>query len=120
MESKFLKSPQEPASSPPKIQKKEELPKQTTLNSAISEDPIPKPHELPKQPVKPVNFASQTAKAAPLQKKSSEKVAPPSETKTEAPPSLPQTQTEKSKEQSRYDTVMRFAAKELNGFLKKD
>lgn len=123
LESKLSKSPQEslpPPSPPQKIQKKEELPKQTTFNSAISEDPIPKPHELPKQPVKPVNLTPQPApiaKAPPVQKKS---VTAPSEPKTEIPPSPPQTQAEKAKEQSRYDTVMRFAAKELNGFLKKD
>lgn len=67
--------------------------------SSISEDPIPKPEELPKAP-----------KAA--------KPTPPP-IKAQPPPPEP-IQPLPIQEQCRFDTVMRFAAKELNGSLKKE
>lgn len=72
---------------------------------SISEDPIPKPEEIP--PLKP----KPAPKPVAAKPKPSPKPAPISAT-----PSQPLS----VQEQSRFDTVMRFAAKELNGSLKKE
>jgi DNA polymerase-3 subunit gamma/tau len=86
---------------------------------SISEDPSPKPDDLPKfsqpklstasVPIQPPAAPlSATALVAPIQEKS--RAALPQS----APLALP------IQEQSRFDTVIRFAAKELNGSLKKE
>lgn len=90
------------------------------VKPSISEDPVPKPEELPVFKKK-----SQTSvPPAPSQEKpiSKSPSLKPEQTQTPSlkkPPQPEPTTPLSVQEQSRFDTIMRFAAKELNGSLKK-
>ena len=91
---------------------------------SFSEDPIPKPADLPS-----VKISKPAAKLTPKMEQKSEKtpsmpakqlLAPvPTQQEVSQSAAGPHTPPLSIQEQSRFDTVMRFAAKELNGSIKK-
>lgn len=83
---------------------------------SFSEDPHPQPTDIPslKSPVKSTPKPAQTQaapKPSPLPAPVQPELPRPVNDASASPPSI--------QEQSRFDTVMRFAAKELNGSIKK-
>ncbi len=75
---------------------------------ATSEDPMPRLEDLPAAPPK-----KELPKPIPAA------VPPPPTTTAAVPPAKATSAPPSIQEQSRFDTVMRFAAKELNGSIKK-